>query len=82
MLNQKSFQITYLKKQGSSCFFSSCHGEHEKYKAVDFIHYIYDVKNYICDSKKSFCQMGNSKHFMAILAAVEKLQPTGIVLAG
>ena len=26
--------------------------------------------------------MGNSKHFMAILAAVEKLQPTGIVLAG
>ena len=29
---------------------------------VDLIHYIYDFKHYICNSKQSFCQIDDSKH--------------------
>ena len=64
MVNQKSAQITYLKRQGStSFFFPSGHGEHgghEKHQTVDLIHSIYDFIHYICDSKQSFCQMDDS----------------------
>ena len=59
-------------------------GKHGKYQIVDLIHSIYDFKNYICDSNQSFCQMDDSKHshLLAFMATVQKLQPTGIVLAG
>ena len=59
MLNQKSARITDLKRQGSTSFFPSCHGdhgEHGKHQPADLIHYIYDFKHYIYDLKQSFCQ--------------------------
>ena len=58
-------------------------GKHGKHQIVDLIHSIYDFKNYICDSNQSFCQTDDSKHcLLAFMATVQKLQPTGIALAG
>ena len=50
------------QKKGLFKFFPSCHGENGKIQAVDLIHYIYDFKHYIYNSKQSFCQMDDSKH--------------------
>ena len=87
MLNQKSAQIPYLKRQGSISFF---HGEPwrtwKTWKASNSwlnTFYLWFQKLYLW-FKSIFLSNGCLKtlYLLAFMVSVRKLQPTGIVLAG